>query len=108
MQQAREELEEGVGFVLIDRLPMDRWSREQAKAAYWLLCSMVERPVAQKWDGTMIYDVRDTGKKPGNGVRPDITNVEQNFHSDNSYNLVRRGTSLYFACKRRKRVVSAV
>ena len=87
MQQAREVLEEGVGFVLIDRLPMDRWSREQAKAAYWLLCSMVERPVAQKWDGTMIYDVRDTGKKPGNGVRPDITNVEQNFHSDNSYNL---------------------
>ncbi|MEC7649162.1 MAG: hypothetical protein VX900_12565, partial [Pseudomonadota bacterium] len=53
MQQAREVLEEGVGFVLIDRLPMDRWSREQAKAAYWLLCSMVERPVAQKWDGTM-------------------------------------------------------
>ena len=35
----------------------------------------------------MIYDVRDTGKKPGNGVRPDITNVEQNFHTDNSYNL---------------------
>ena len=37
---------------------------------------MFERPVAQKWDGTMIYDVRDTGKKPGNGVRPDITNVK--------------------------------
>jgi len=34
----------------------------------------------------MIYDVYDTGKNPGNGVRPDITNVEQNFHTDNSYN----------------------
>ena len=87
MDQARELLDEGLGFVLIDRLPMDRWSLEQAKSIYWLLCSMVDRPVAQKWDGTMVYDVRDTGKKPGNGVRPDITNVEQNFHTDNSYNL---------------------
>ena len=87
MAAARRCLDNGPGFVLIDKLPLERWSRDDAKAAYWLLCSMVERPVAQKWDGTMIYDVRDTGKKPGNGVRPDITNVEQNFHTDNSYNL---------------------
>ncbi len=87
MEQARRVLEEGLGFVLIDRLPMDRWSLQQAKSIYWLLCSMVDRPVAQKWDGTLIYDVWDTGKKPGNGVRPDVTNVEQNFHTDNSYNL---------------------
>src|SRR5262249_46971652 len=40
------------------------------------------------WDGTSIYDVRDLGRPPGNGVRPDITNVEQNFHTDNSYNNV--------------------
>jgi alpha-ketoglutarate-dependent taurine dioxygenase len=44
--------------------------------------------VAQKWDGTSIYDVTDLGKPPGNGVRPDVTNAEQNFHTDNSYNLV--------------------
>ena len=85
--QIKAELEDGVGFVLVDRLPTDRWSREDAKAAYWMIGSMIARPVAQKWDGTMIYDVRDTGKKPGHGVRPDITNVEQNFHTDNSYNL---------------------
>jgi len=87
MDEAKHVLEDGVGFVLIDRLPLDRWSREEATAAYWILASMVARPVAQKWDGAMIYDVRDTGKKPGHGVRPDITNVEQNFHTDNSYNL---------------------
>ena len=69
MAAARRCLDDGPGFVLIDRLPLERWSRDDAKAVYWLLCSMVERPVAQKWDGTMIYDVRDTGKKPGNGVR---------------------------------------
>jgi len=31
--------------------------------------------------------VTDSGKEPGNGVRPDITNVGQNLHTDNSYNL---------------------
>jgi alpha-ketoglutarate-dependent taurine dioxygenase len=87
MAEARRELERGVGFVLIDRLPVAEIGRDSATALYWLLCSMVARPVAQKWDGRMVYDVRDTGQKPGNGVRPDITNVEQNFHTDNSYNL---------------------
>lgn len=35
----------------------------------------------------MVYDVRDLGRPPGNGVRPDVTNAEQSFHTDNSYNL---------------------
>lgn len=87
MAEARRELADGVGFVLIDRLPVAEIGRDAATAIYWLLCSMVARPVAQKWDGRMVYDVRDTGQKPGNGVRPDVTNVEQNFHTDNSYNL---------------------
>ena len=87
MAAARRELDQGVGFVLVDRLPVDELGRETATTVYWLLASMVARPVAQKWDGRMVYDVRDTGQKPGNGVRPDITNVEQNFHTDNSYNL---------------------
>ena len=30
----------------------------------------------------------DLGRPPGNGVRPDVTNAEQNFHTDNSYNHV--------------------
>jgi alpha-ketoglutarate-dependent taurine dioxygenase len=87
MERARIMLRDGVGFVLLDKLPLAPRHPEISIALYWLLASMVARPVAQKWDGRMIYDVRDTGKKPGNGVRPDITNVEQNFHTDNSYNL---------------------
>ena len=49
---------------------------------------MVARPVAQSLDGTMIYDVLDTGRAalPGSGVRPDQTNIEIKFHTDNSYN----------------------
>lgn len=87
MAEVRGQLDSGLGFALIDRLPAERYSRGIMTGLYWLLASMVARPVSQKWEGRMIYDVQDTGKKPGNGVRPDITNVEQNFHTDNSYNL---------------------
>jgi alpha-ketoglutarate-dependent taurine dioxygenase len=87
VEQAKQTLDQGVGFVIIDRLPLDAMSRAEATDVYWLLAKMVARPVAQKWDGRMIYNVADSGLKPGNGVRPDITNVEQNFHTDNSYNL---------------------
>lgn len=87
MSGVRNTLSEGVGFVIIDRLPMDDYSVDEARAVYWLLSQMVSRPVAQSWDGKVIYDVRDMGKPPGNGVRPDVTNAEQNFHTDNSYNL---------------------
>ena len=80
-------LESGPGFAIVDRLPLDRLRREEAVAIFWLLSSLIARPVAQKWDGTMVYDVRDLGRPPGNGVRPDITNAEQSFHTDNSYNL---------------------
>ena len=85
--RVKQILDAGVGFVIIDKLPMDEFSKEEAKAIYWLLSQLVSRPVAQSWDGKMIYDVTDLGKPPGNGVRPDVTNAEQNFHTDNSYNL---------------------
>ncbi|MBT6431259.1 MAG: TauD/TfdA family dioxygenase [Rhodospirillaceae bacterium] len=87
MAQVAEQLSDGLGFAIIDRLPLDRLGDNAATALYWLLASLVARPVAQSWDGKMLYDVRDTGKQPGNGVRPDITNVGQNLHTDNSYNL---------------------
>jgi alpha-ketoglutarate-dependent taurine dioxygenase len=87
MAEAKRILDTGVGFVLLDRLPLDRYTVEEAKALYWVLAQMLARPVAQSWDGKMIYDVRDLGRPPGNGVRPDITNAEQSFHTDNSYNL---------------------
>lgn len=87
ISRAKKVLEDGVGFVIIDRLPLEDYSVDEARAVYWLLAQLVSRPVAQSWDGKLIYDVRDFGKPPGNGVRPDITNAEQNFHTDNSYNL---------------------
>ena len=88
MREVKRTIDDGPGFAIVDRLPVERWSADGARAVWWLLASLVARPVAQKWDGTSIYDVTDLGRPPGNGVRPDVTNAEQNFHTDNSYNNV--------------------
>lgn len=88
MRDVKRTIDDGPGFAIVDRLPVERWSADSARAVWWLLASLVARPVAQKWDGTSIYDVTDLGRPPGNGVRPDVTNAEQNFHTDNSYNNV--------------------
>jgi Taurine catabolism dioxygenase TauD, TfdA family len=86
--EVREILASGVRFAIVDRLPLDELSPADATAIYWLLSGMVARPVAQKLDGTLIYDVLDTGAEalPGSGVRPDKTNIEIRFHNDNAYN----------------------
>ena len=88
MAAVRRELGHGLGFTIIDRLPLDSMNSEEAIAIYWLLARMAGRPVAQKWvDGRMLYSVTDLGKPSGNGVRPDVTNEDQSFHTDNSYNI---------------------
>ena len=88
MARVRSMLDRGRRFAIVDRLPVAEMSIEEATATYWLLSSMVSRPVAQKLDGTMIYDVLDTGAQalPGSGIRPDKTNIEIRFHIDNAYN----------------------
>jgi alpha-ketoglutarate-dependent taurine dioxygenase len=80
-------LDRGVGFALVDRLPLERFGRTGAEAAYWLLASLVARPVVQKYDGSsLLYEVKDTGKPVGNGVRRDSTPLDIDFHQDNAYN----------------------
>lgn len=88
MRSVQAALDDGVRFAVVDRLPMDEISDAEAKALYWILSSLLARPVQQKLTGTLVYDVHDTGKKatPGSGVRPDQTNMDQFFHNDNSYN----------------------
>jgi hypothetical protein len=88
MARVRDILDSGRRFSIVDRLPVAELDGEEATVIYWLLSSMISRPVAQKLDGTMIYDVLDTGQQalPGSGVRPDKTNIEIRFHNDNAYN----------------------
>jgi len=88
MRRVRAMLDDGIMFAVLDRLPMDEMSREESVMLYWLLASLLARPVAQKLDGTMVFVVRDTGAilAPGSGIRPTVTNVDLTFHNDNSYN----------------------
>ena len=87
MSAARQQLDTGLGFVIIDRLDVS--NREIATKLYWLLMGMTAPLVAQKHDGTMVYDVVDTGlvAEAGNGVRASKTRNHQGFHTDNSFNL---------------------
>ena len=89
MAKVHAQIHAGIGFAIIDRLPLERLETETAKKLYWLLMSMISRPVAQKWDGTMIYDVHDTGATVGAGsdVRSSKTHAGQGYHIDNAFNL---------------------
>jgi alpha-ketoglutarate-dependent taurine dioxygenase len=82
METVRRKLRQGVGQVVLDRLPVERFSPAESTAAYWLLASLLGRLVEQSWSGTMIYDVRDTGKALEYGVRRSVTNLELLFHTD--------------------------
>jgi alpha-ketoglutarate-dependent taurine dioxygenase len=88
LARVRAILFSGARFAVVDRLPLEAMNAAEATQMYWLLSSMIARPVAQKLDGTLVYDVVDTGQQalPGSGVRPDKTNIEIRFHTDNAYN----------------------
>ena len=85
MARMRAKLVDGPGFAVLDRVPVEQYRREEGQAIGWVLASLIGRIVAQKRDGTRLYDVRDTGQKAGHGVRRSITNLEQEFHTDGGW-----------------------
>jgi alpha-ketoglutarate-dependent taurine dioxygenase len=82
MERVRQQIEEGIGFVVIDRFPVEEMTLEQCRWAAWTSFSLVGRVVDQKHTGTRLYDVMDTGVQHAYGVRRSITNLEQEFHTD--------------------------
>lgn len=78
----RDCLDRGVGFAILERLPVERWDPQTSRAVAWLLVNLLGPVVMQKLTGTRIYDVRDTGKTIAHGVRRSVTNLEQEFHTD--------------------------
>jgi alpha-ketoglutarate-dependent taurine dioxygenase len=85
MSQMKTILDDGVGFAVLDRLPMDDYPIDTLLQVYWVLGQCIGRPVAQKWNGQMIYDVSDTGADYAYGTRGSHTSVELNFHTDNAF-----------------------
>src|SRR5437763_13114932 len=61
MRRVGDKLRSGVGLAVLDRVPVERCSLGEHRALAWVLGSLLGRLVAQKWDGAMLYDVRDTG-----------------------------------------------
>ena len=86
MKRVRGVLATGAGFAILDKLPVDRYSKEELTAIYWLLSGMIARPVAQSFDGTLLYDVHDTGKKIATRIRGDKTNQKLAWHTDYGFN----------------------
>src|SRR5262245_3883018 len=82
METVRGKLIDGPGLAVVDRVPVERYSPEESKAIGWLLAGALGRIVAQKWDGTRLYDVKDSGKPLGYGIRRSVTNLGQPFHTD--------------------------
>src|SRR4051812_35589507 len=53
MDEVRRVTQDGAMFAVLDRLPMAEMSRDEAIQLYWLLSSLLARPVAQKLNGQM-------------------------------------------------------
>ena len=82
MAAVRARVSGGIGLAVLDRLPVERYEPEENRVLCWLLSQLLERPVAQAWNGTLLYDVRDTGKTLEYGVRRSVTNLDLTFHTD--------------------------
>src|SRR5262245_7474096 len=78
-------LEGGRGFVIIDRVPLNEMTQREAVAIYWLVGQLLGEQFAQNVQGTLLYDVRDTGQDVASGARFSVTSYESSFHTDNSF-----------------------
>ncbi len=77
----------GTGIAIVSKLPTTKFNKDELKQIYWLLSSMIARPVAQSYDGRLLYDVIDTGQKIGTRTRGDLTNQELSWHTDYGFNF---------------------
>ena len=66
-------------------MPLERHTVRESQALYWLLGQILGTPMEQNIQGTLLYDVRDTGQDVRTGVRYSVTNAETGFHTDNSF-----------------------
>src|SRR5262245_25978318 len=81
----RAELESGRGFVVLTAGEPGRYSPEELQAIYWLVGQVLGTPFAQNVQGTLLYDVRDTGQDVRYGSLFSGTSAESTFHTDNSF-----------------------
>jgi alpha-ketoglutarate-dependent taurine dioxygenase len=85
LEPARAALETGRGFVIIDGVSPEHFSPEEMRAIFWLIGQLLGWPMTQNVQGTLLYDVHDTGQSLDQGARFSVTSYESSFHTDNSF-----------------------
>jgi alpha-ketoglutarate-dependent taurine dioxygenase len=84
LRPAADALEHGRGFVILQPPAGDLDDRRRT-LLYWLVGQALGRPVIQNVQGTLLYDVRDTGQDVSQGARFSVTSYESSFHTDASF-----------------------
>ena len=78
-------LEAGRGFSIIEGLSIQRYSAAEQQLIYWLVGQLLGQTIVQNVQGTLLYDVLDTGQDVRYGARFSVTNAETGYHTDNSF-----------------------
>lgn len=88
MAEVRRLAYDGQGFAIVDRLPLDDWSLDEAKAIEWLMFHCFSQPVAQSAGGEIFRDIMDTPNQDNDRRKFDkgLTQGQLTFHTDNSGN----------------------
>jgi hypothetical protein len=84
LRRIRDELEGGLGVVLVRGLPMERYSKQDAGTIFWGIGTHLGRSVAQNAYGDVLGHVRDLGKDWTNDMkaRGYQTTLHLPFHND--------------------------
>lgn len=83
IEQWRQQLQHGRGFVLLRGLPVERWGVADTELLFWCLGWHLGLPGAQNRFGELLGHVRDTGADPADpSVREYRTRVNISFHCD--------------------------
>lgn len=82
-ERIRDMIENGVGFVVIAGVPVDRFDIETAKTMYWGLGAHVGEAISQNARGELLAEVTDRGlDKDKANVRGYVTNAGGSPHCD--------------------------
>ena len=83
LQQTLDEVLNGRGFVLIKRLPIERWTRRQAAIAFLIIGAQLGNLRMQNAQGHLLGHVRDLGRSSDDpNTRIYQTRERQTFHTD--------------------------
>ena len=83
LQEILDEVLNGRGFVLIRRLPVERWTRKQAAIAFLIIGAHLGNLRMQNAAGHLLGHVRDLGKSSDDpNTRIYQTRERQTFHTD--------------------------